>query len=137
MIIIQKILISKKKYSAEIRRIRLTEANKTGNVIAGLAPNLPIKDSSVDYVVDSWAAGYYLDKNSNNFINYIHDISRVLKPGGKAKLYPVFDKEGFRLDTKRFQNLFPDIKIEFVFGSVFIGLSIFKLFDKDFSSRNT
>jgi len=117
---------SEQDYSEKIRQLRITEANKTGNVVAGLAPNLPIRDNSVDLIIDSWAAGYYLDKNTDNFIDYIHNISRVLKPAGKARVYPVFDKQTFRLNFEEFRSKFPDVKIDLIEGSVFLGLSISK-----------
>jgi len=128
---------SEKAYSQRIRDLRIEQAIITGNVIAGLAPNLPFRDESIDLIIDSWAAGYYLDKNSGLLLEYIKEISRILKPGGKAKIYPVFDIQGFNLDTERFKKLFPSLEIEFVPGSVFIGLSIFKLFDENSVSRNS
>jgi len=80
-------------YSSRIRDVRIEEANKTGNTIAALTPDLPFRENSIDLIVDSWAAGYYLDKNSNKFVHYIEDISRVLKNEGNARLFPVFERQ--------------------------------------------
>lgn len=115
-----------KKYSTSIRATRIQEANITGNVVAGLAPNLPFKENSVDLVVDSWAAGYYLDKNSDKFIAYISDLSRILRPGGSARLYPVFDKQGFKFDLTILRDANPNVEIQLLPGSVYDGLVITK-----------
>jgi ubiquinone/menaquinone biosynthesis C-methylase UbiE len=119
---------SEQNYSERIKSIRLSEANKTGNVMAALAPDLPIKENSVNLLIDSWAAGYYLDKESNEFINYLKDISRVLKPGGFARLYPVSERSQNSSRTlHEIRNKLPDIEIDLIIGSLHTGYNIKKL----------
>lgn len=118
---------SEQDYSQRIKDMRVNEANKTGNVVAALAPNLPLQNESTNLLIDSWAAGYYLEKNSDDFINYLKDISRILKPGGFARIYPVTQRTEQSLRSiQEVRALLPEMKIDVIIGSLHIGYNISK-----------
>lgn len=75
----------------EISDIRVKTAQETGNVIAGLVPELPFASNSIDLIVDSWGPGLYLDryKEDSPLSEYLHEVSRALKSDGQAHIYPI------------------------------------------------
>ncbi|HMS92338.1 MAG TPA: class I SAM-dependent methyltransferase [Candidatus Saccharibacteria bacterium] len=56
--------------------------------VAGLAQELPFADNSFDTVISSAVFPVYIE-NENERLQILAEISRVLKPGGKAYLSPV------------------------------------------------
>jgi len=89
----------------KIRRQRLESASKTGKVIAGIAPELPFANNSVDMLVDSWGPGMYLDQEGTEYPlkTYLSNIARVLKKEGIAYIYPI-DSYNEALETLRVRN---------------------------------
>lgn len=83
--------VDSKEKQEEIQRERLSEAQKTGSVVATLAPELPFANASVDLIVDSWGPGLYLDRYSqqSQLAVYLQELSRVLKANGQARIYPI------------------------------------------------
>jgi len=75
----------------ETKRKRLESAHETGGVVAGLAPEIPFADESLDLLVDSWGPGLYLDRyeEGSELEIYLNNISRSLKNGGEAHIYPI------------------------------------------------
>jgi len=59
--------------------------------IAGLAQELPFKSNIFDSVLSSWAIPMYLEKNRKEYETSFREIARVLKPGGKAYLAPIWE----------------------------------------------
>ncbi len=57
---------------------------------AGLAQELPFKSNVFDSVLSMWAVPYYIEKDQEEQETTLREIIRVLKPGGKAFLSPVF-----------------------------------------------
>lgn len=55
--------------------------------VAAVGDKLPFPDNSFDSVVSFWAVPYYLEKGDVYYT--LKEIVRVLKPGGKAILFPL------------------------------------------------
>ena len=62
------------------------------NAVAGLAQELPFKSDTFDSVLSSWAIPMYLEKNKREYEASFREIARVLKPGGKAYLAPIYER---------------------------------------------
>lgn len=93
-----------------LQELRIKEALKTGNVFAALAPNLPIKESSLDLIIDVYGPGYYIQVNQENEVErYFREIYRVLKHGGVIRIYPAVSTD---LNLKR-SSLDEDFSKEF------------------------
>jgi len=58
-------------------------------LIAGIAQELPFKDQAFDVVVSNWAVPWYIPRDQKAYNLAFQEMSRVLKPGGQAFLYPV------------------------------------------------
>lgn len=71
----------------EERRKRLKNVLKTS--IATIAPRLPIKSSAVDLIIDLAGAFLYLPVDGNERRDYLSELTRILKVGGEAHIYPV------------------------------------------------
>ncbi|GEM_PF-3582332 len=56
--------------------------------VAALAQNLPFKENYFDSVVADWSVSHYLEDPSE-IKKVLLEIMRVLKPGGKAFIYPL------------------------------------------------
>jgi len=63
---------------------RRENAKKTRGVVAAKAPRIPIASGTVDLVVDNKGAGLY--SSVDEFLSYIREIRRILKPEGKASI---------------------------------------------------
>ncbi|MBI2798484.1 class I SAM-dependent methyltransferase [Candidatus Saccharibacteria bacterium] len=61
----------------------------TKNSVAGLAQELPFKAESFDTIVASASAPGYLDPRDYDI--FLKETNRVLRPGGKAYLFPLFE----------------------------------------------
>jgi ubiquinone/menaquinone biosynthesis C-methylase UbiE len=57
--------------------------------VAGEAKKLPFKDNSFDAVVSLFAIPLYLPNRADDYKLVFNEIVRVLKPGGKAYLFPI------------------------------------------------
>ena len=60
--------------------------------VGGLAQELPFKSNVFDSVLSSWAIPYHLEKNKKDYEASFREIARVLKPGGKAYLAPIYER---------------------------------------------
>lgn len=76
------------------RKLRLS--NTQPDTLAAIAPHLPFKDNSFDYVFDNHGAFMYSD-STNRLLKYLNEIVRVLKSRGTAVIFP--------LDLKTEENL--------------------------------
>jgi ubiquinone/menaquinone biosynthesis C-methylase UbiE len=72
-------------------------------LLEGSMENIPFEDTSFDSVVDIVASFSLLSKN---FENYLREIKRVLKPGGKFFLFTL------STGSDAFKNFAPAIKLE-------------------------
>ncbi len=77
--------------SKTIGQERITQANETGNVVSGLAPEIPFASNSIDMLIDLWGPGLYLERYSDGsqLQLYLENVIRVLKQGGEAIIYPI------------------------------------------------
>jgi len=63
--------------------------NKEFPFFAGLAQELPFKSNTFDSVLSVFSIPFYLDNKKREYKDTFKEIVRVLKPGGKAYLYPL------------------------------------------------
>jgi len=85
---------SKVEELQSLQELRIKEALKTGNVLAALAPDLPIKDSSLDLIIDVYGPGFYIQVNQESEIErYFREIHRVLKPAGEIRIFPAVNMD--------------------------------------------
>ncbi|NBO17423.1 MAG: class I SAM-dependent methyltransferase [Proteobacteria bacterium] len=76
----------------KLKKYRIKEANKTGNTVASLVPEIAFQDNSFDLLIDVYGPGMYLQVNSpEEFGKYLEEIYRVLRPGGEARIFPAVD----------------------------------------------
>jgi len=64
---------------------------------AGLAQNLPYKSNVFDSVLSVWAMPAHIPQDKKNYIESFKEITRVLKPGGRAFLAPILSTYDFDL----------------------------------------
>lgn len=62
-------------------------------VIAAVAQDLPFKNKSFDLIISLAAIPLWLPATDIDFEKTFFEIDRILKDGGKAKLFPVWSKE--------------------------------------------
>ena len=70
---------------------RILKEGYSKNAVAGLAQELPFKSDTFDSVVSSWAIPMYLENTKKEYEDSFREIARVLKPGGKAYLAPIYE----------------------------------------------
>lgn len=56
--------------------------------IAAAAENLPVSSESQDFIISLYAVPYYY-KTEDEVRNLVKELARILKPGGKAALFPL------------------------------------------------
>ncbi len=85
----------RKKERALIEDIRLVKKPKEAHVVQGVFPELPFKSDSFERLVFSWSISVHsFDQfDDNDFYICWQEILRVLKPGGKAIIFPVNEEE--------------------------------------------
>lgn len=69
------------------RKLVQTDASKPLQSVAAVVQHLPFKNNSFDTVVSVFAIPMYLEKR--DYKESLQEIYRVLKPGGRAILFPV------------------------------------------------
>jgi ubiquinone/menaquinone biosynthesis C-methylase UbiE len=75
-----------KKNNEEERNKRLMIKDR--NLVAALAPNLPIKTNSCDYIFDSHGAYLYTSDNQTKK-DYLKELMRIGKPNAFIGIYPL------------------------------------------------
>lgn len=76
----------------EFSKTRIQRAHETGFPIAALAPQIPLRDESIDLIIDIYGPGIYLQTKENPSLDkYLKEIYRILKPGGVARIFPAVD----------------------------------------------
>lgn len=80
-----------------LNQLRLHKHTERSHVVATMFPFLPLADESMDRIVLSYSISTYLisDSRSDDFRSWWAEIKRVLKPGGKAYIFPM--QQGFPL----------------------------------------
>ncbi len=78
-----------------LNSLRLHKQTENSEVIAGIFPNLPLKSQSMDRIVCSYSISTHVipDADKVDFESWLGEIQRVLKPGGKAYIFPM--QQGF------------------------------------------
>lgn len=83
--------ILKNPSERDIRTYRRIQTKRKEQVSAGArsesVPPIHLKSQMVDLLVDSYGASLYLPREQ--FITYVKEIRRVLKPQGQARLFPI------------------------------------------------
>lgn len=93
----------------ELQDFRLKEAAQTGGVVSALAPDLPIRENSLDLIIDVYGPGLYIQINQEKEIEeYFREIYRVLKVNGEMRIYPAINMS---LELRR--NMDPESSREF------------------------
>jgi len=101
---------AKKEDLGKIQQQRVDEASKSGFAIAGLAPDLPFKDNSLDLIIDVYGPSLYVQLNQEKKITpFFKEIYRVLKSGGEMRIFPAIDMQK---ELKR-RDLNDEISIEY------------------------
>ncbi len=63
--------------------------NKFGEVVAAIAPHLPFKDQTFDYIFDNHGPFMYFSPDKNELERYVAELLRITKPGGNIDIYPL------------------------------------------------
>ena len=78
--------------------------NKFGDIIPAIAPHLPFKDQSFDYIFDNHGPFMYFAPDQNELQRYVGELLRILKPEGQLNIYPLDTySEGLDDDEKKLQ----------------------------------
>ena len=80
---------------AFINKSRRKEVLK--DAAAGLVQDLPYKSNVFDSVLSVWAVPAHIPQDKKNYIESFKEITRVLKPGGRAFLAPILSTYDFDL----------------------------------------
>lgn len=70
-------------------RERLREDFAAGRLVVGIAQELPFRKEAFDAVTALYSVPMYLPEDISEVRKTFFEIARVLKPGGRAYLYPV------------------------------------------------
>ena len=77
-----------KKFSEQ----RIQKSHEAGESIVSLAPEIPLKENSLNLLIDVYGPGIYLQTGNNSkLFTYLEEIYRVLKPGAEARIFPAVD----------------------------------------------
>ena len=68
---------------------RMQGKNNRPKAAAALAQELPFRDEIFDQIIGEYSVPYYLPREQKEYDDALSEMVRVLKPGGKAVLYPV------------------------------------------------
>jgi ubiquinone/menaquinone biosynthesis C-methylase UbiE len=90
--------------------------------VAGLSESLPFKDASFDLIISNHAIPWHIAEDTEKVLKSITEITRVLRPGGEARLHPVDEKTakviedslGFDCSLERRKKEIVIIKKEFI-----------------------
>ncbi len=84
---------------SEIEVLRLKKRHEHGKVVTAVFPELPFADGTFDRFVAPWSISTESIPHADEeeMVTYWKEIERVLKPGGKAYIYPLtwtaFDRD--------------------------------------------
>ncbi len=96
-------------------------ANAPGlaNALSAYAQELPFEDNSVDELLCSYLLFVWIE-DQNTLADILAEFLRVLKPGGKLKLYPLYEWRFTRLRNPRLNETLEkfDIEQRFVHGGL-------------------
>ncbi len=114
------------------RKLVQTDSSEPPQSVAAVAQNLPFTNNSFDTVVSVFAIPMYLEKRA--YKQSLQEIYRVLKPGGRAILFPVI----FPDDVNMCKSILEESGISYASESVHTvtlnGLDILPL--KEFNVEN-
>lgn len=97
-------------HSAKTERERVAPNWKISGVSA-IAQRLPFKDEAFDMIFGVYSVTYYAH-GEHDVKAWVREIRRTLKPGGEARLYPVYD-EGSGKDTENIKNAAKKVNLGF------------------------
>ncbi|MBI2415632.1 MAG: methyltransferase domain-containing protein [Candidatus Kerfeldbacteria bacterium] len=84
-----------------IESIRFEKTAKEAEVVQAMFPFLPFDDATFDRFVAFWSISTYVFEHleSGELTRYWEEIYRLLKPGGKAYIAPLFQSNEYELDA--------------------------------------
>ncbi|MEK7094971.1 MAG: class I SAM-dependent methyltransferase [Patescibacteria group bacterium] len=84
-----------------IESIRFEKTAKESDVVQAMFPFLPFADNSFDRFVAFWSISTYAFEHltGRELTSYWKEIYRLLKPGGKAYIAPLFINDSFELES--------------------------------------
>ncbi len=102
----------KEKRRELITRIRFEKTTKEAEVVQAMFPFLPFENESFDRFVAFWSISTYAFEHltPEELTRYWEEIYRILKPGGKAYISPLFEGNEFFMHQtlSKFQIENPD-----------------------------
>ena len=78
------------------------------------AEQLPFEDQSVDEILCSYLLFVWIEEQEV-LADILGEFLRVLKPGGRVKLYPLYEWRFMRFRNKRLQTILSNFRIEQTF----------------------
>lgn len=87
-----------------------------GQSVAGLAQELPFKEESFDTVVSCLAVPGYIE--TQDYETILSEMNRVLKPGGVAYLFPLFEIPSAPYDEKEFVRMLEELGQDYEMNEV-------------------
>ncbi|MFT4519313.1 MAG: SAM-dependent methyltransferase [Halioglobus sp.] len=87
--------------------------------LSARAQELPFDDQSVDEILSSYLLFVWIE-DEEVLADILGEFQRVLKPGGRIKLFPLYEWRLMRFKNKRLKNILANFKIEqsFVHGGL-------------------
>ena len=78
--------------------------------LSASAQELPFDDQSVDEILSSYLLFVWIE-DEKVLADILGEFQRVLKPGGRIKLFPLYDWRLMRFKNKRLKNVLANFKI--------------------------
>lgn len=93
----KKLGLKRKQY---IEEIRLKKKPEKASIIEGVFPELPFKGKSFDRFIASWSisAHTFEELDRDGFEAFWQEISRILKAGGRAYIFPIDNNRVSEID---------------------------------------
>ncbi|MDP3973824.1 MAG: class I SAM-dependent methyltransferase [Candidatus Daviesbacteria bacterium] len=94
---------------------------KSSQVIAAMAPDLPFKNDSFDYIFDNHGAFMYFPNDPKELKNYLGELLRITRPDSQINIYPLDlyiealiedPNERFNISKNRISGLVGEIGIQ-------------------------
>lgn len=87
-----------------LNELRLNKQTENSNIVVGFFPNLPLAEESMDRIVCSYSISTHFipEADIDDFRSWFKEIQRVLKPGGKAYIFPM--QQGFPFGREYDEN---------------------------------
>ena len=79
--------------------------------LSTVAQDLPFEDDSVDEILCSFLLFVWI-RDESVLADVLSEFLRVLKPGSKAKLYPLYDWRFMRTRNERLQKVLANFRLE-------------------------